>query len=271
MSDDDARHALVALLARHLATLPADLALAFRFSSGIASDAPFLTERLEALEVSLQRSSRVIRRRIRDADELLTDAILAENAESDSALADRGWQWVEQDLRLTLRSDATLELRRTLRSLTDSPRVVNETFVIPHSTGVAADWTIETIDGFESCTVDASVEGRWDLTLSLPAGLSRGREVETRLVVRASDARTLEPYFVLAPLRHVRRLAITVDVGRPASVAEAWLIRAAMPYSMQLADLKRESLDLDQHSEATITVNAPRAGLVYGVGWRWHD
>lgn len=271
MSDVDARSALVSMLSRHLATAPSDLSRIFRVASGITLDEPFLNDRLMTLEAPLQRSVRVLRRRLRLAEELLADSIMHQYAESDSALDDRGWQWDEHDMRLQLRDDATIVLRRTLLVLSDEPSGVHESFVVPNATGVAAQWTVESTEGFADCAVDDSTPGRWDLDLRLPPGLRRGQLHTTTLRVRASVARTLEPYFVLAPLLTVQRLRVAVDFGTPRAASEAWLIRAGMPYSMKLADLTREPLDIAATPEASISVSHPRPGYVYGIGWRWPD
>lgn len=269
-TDQQARAALVTLLSRHLEKVPSDLALIFRAATSISDDAPLLGARLSNLEESLQRSGRVLRRRLRTVEGMLAESICDEATHSTDADQET-WHWINHDMHLRLGTAATFELRRTLRVLTDNPVLVNDGFVIPNATGVEAAWEVAVIDGFEDCIIHAEVPGRWDMELRLPAGLRRGQELPTALRFTASNARTLEPYFVSAPLRTVRQLSVTVDFGSPLVAREAWLIRDGMPYSMKLADLKREPIDLTATTRASIQVTQPRAGYVYGVGWNWLD
>lgn len=269
-TDQQARAALVTLLSRHLAKLPSDLALIFRAATAISDDAPLLGVRLANLEKSMQRSSRVLRRRLRTVEGMLAESI-ADEVSPAVAPDEESWHWVNHDMHLRLGTDAVFELRRTLRVLTDNPVLVTDGFVIPNATGIDAVWDVAVIEGFEQCIVHDEVPGRWDLELRLPVGLRRGQELQTGLRFTASNARTLESYFVSAPLRTVRHLSVSVDFGSPAAASEAWLIHDGMPYAMKLADLKREPVDLEASRVAHIAVDHPRAGYVYGVGWHWAE
>lgn len=257
----------MALLTRHLATFPADLRTLFRVASGIAEDAPFLEARLGSLEDILNRSPRVLRRRLRQAEQLLADAIAQERGVRDSLTVARGWQWVTQELHLTVGEGAVLDLNRTMLALDDHQKFIGESFYMPRA--AATDTVeVEAVAGIDEITVNDEVPGRWALTLSLPHELRVGQEFRTQLRVRISRARMLAPYLVFSPVRPTRRARVTVDFGAPPGAARAWLVDGVLPLEVPLADPARRYADLSD-GRVSLTVDQPQIGLAYGVGWDW--
>lgn len=270
MSDEDARTALVVLLARMLKPFPQDLARLFRAASGISHDAPFLEERLIALEGPLQRSPRALRRHLRQAEQLLADALLQEFGRRDDPNEARGWHWVTQDLELTLGEGAVLELRRTIQALDDHQKYLSESFFVP---GLASNdgIQVEAVAGVELVGVDDGVPSRWDLSLQLPHELRRGQELSTHLRVRFSRARVLNPFLALAPARPTRWASVTVHFGTPPVAQRAWIVDGVFPVAVTLDDPQRHYLDLAASPEVVASFENPRVGFAYGVGWQWPD
>lgn len=271
-SDEDARTALVVLLTRMLRPFPQDLTLLFRTASGIADDAPFLEDRLRALEGPLQRGPRALRRHLRQAEQLLADAILQEFGTRNDPNEARGWQWVTQDLELALGEDAVLDFRRTLQALDDHQKYLSESFFISGISGRdGVGIEIEAVDGVELLAVDDSVLGRWDLSLRLPHEARRGQELSTHVRVRLSRARVLNPYLALAPVRPTRHAGVTVHFGTPPVARRAWIIDGIFPVAVTLDDPARRYLDLAASPDVAVSFANPQIGLAYGIGWQWPD
>lgn len=269
-SDEDARTALVVLLTRLLRPFPQDLALLFRTASGIAEDAPFLEDRLRGLESPLQRGPRALRRRLRQAEQLLADALLQEFGTRVDPNEARGWQWVTQDMELTLGTDAVVDFRRTLQALDDHQKYFSEEFFIP-AVEPHDDVQVEAVKGVTLLAVDDSVRGRWHLTLEMPRALRRGQELDTHVRVRLSRARALQPFLAIAPARTTRSTGVTIHFGTPPQARRVWIIDAVFPVAVTLDDPSRQYLDLTDTSDVSVSFSNPHLGLAYGVGWEWID
>ena len=119
-SDKEVRAALVGLLKDHTEKLPTDLRWLFRLAAGMTLDQPMLKVRLEFAEQKLDRSSRVIRRHLREAELLVADSILAAApTETPSFFSQDGWRWGHQWMHLDLADPVTFTMRRTVVALSD--------------------------------------------------------------------------------------------------------------------------------------------------------
>lgn len=268
VSDEDARMALVALLGRHLARFPADLRQLFRVASGIAADQPFLEDRLAAYGKSAERSTRALRRHLRQAEQLIADSLLQEFDTQTGSLESRGWQWVSHDFDLALSDGAVLTLDRVLLALADHQKFVQESFFVAGPWSADDRLEVEALSGARLVVADGSISGRWDLILELPHELKRGQELQIVLRVTLSRARALGPFLALAPLRPSRSVRTSVHFGTPPVADRAWLIEAELPMSVTLSDPSRRLLDLT-HPNVSVTFANPRVGLAYGIGWEW--
>ncbi|HEY3544969.1 MAG TPA: hypothetical protein VGK17_02620 [Propionicimonas sp.] len=270
-TDDDARSALVQLIRENTAQFPRDLRYLFLVGTGIVVDHPFLEERLAVAEQALDRSPRVLRRRLRSAEQLLADSLAQTHSRGNGPFDDQGWQWEDHQLALVLRSDARLTLRRTLRALADHRKFIHESFVIPGTLDPGSDLTFEALVGLEVLDVDHSSPNSWGVTLELPETLARGQLLETELVVTVPHARALNPFLVLAPIRTSRRARVSVDFGVPPAATTSWVIDGAIP--SDVASYIHRGVPVDPRTTQIVSEEfiAPRLGLAYGVGWTWAD
>lgn len=269
--DEDARSALVRLLRDSTSTFPRDLRYLFLVATGIIVDHPFLEDRLAVAEKALDRSSRVLRRRLRTAEQLLADSLAQSYSHGSGPYEDQGWQWDEHRFELILRADARLTLSRTLRALADHQKYIHESFVIPGRLAAGVNIEFEAVEGLQVLDVDHSSENTWGVTLELPRTLARGQILLTVLRVAIPDARVLNPFLVIAPLRPSRRAVISVDFGTPPAASSSWVIDAAIPSDVTSHSAHGRTVDPRLTPVVTGEFGAPRPGLAYGIGWDWTD
>jgi hypothetical protein len=270
-SDEDARIALVTLLREHTTRFPSDLRYLFMVASGIAVDGPFLDDRLEIAARELDRGQRVLRRRLRTAEELLADSLNQAHPRGAGPFDDQGWQWDSHDFRLVLRGDAQLTMTRTLRALADHQKFIHESFSIPGELGPRAGLTFDALAGVALVDVERSSPNSWRVTLALPPSLPRGQVLSTKLLVTVPQARALHPFLALAPLRPSRRMHMTVDFGTPPAARECWLINGAIPTDVAAHVPSPDLVDPQLTPIVSCGFPEPRPGLAYGIGWTWAD
>lgn len=270
-SDDDLRIALVTLLREHTARFPRDLRYLFLVASGIVVDHPFLDDRLEVASKALDRSVRVLRRRLRTAEELLADALTQAYPTGTGPFDDQGWQWDTHRLDLVLRTDAQLTMTRTLRALADHQKYIHESFTIPGALAEGAGLSFTALAGFTVLDVDHSHPNSWGVTLELPRTLLRGQALETALLVTIPDAKALSPFLALAPVRPSRHASMRVDFGVPPAATTAWVFSGAVPAEVFSTLPTRTTVDPSLTPVVTAEFPAPRLGLAYGIGWSWAE
>lgn len=269
--DADARAALIALIREHTEGFPRDLRYLFLVATGIAIDAPMLTDRLAVAEKALDRSQRVLRRRLREAEGLFVDALVAARERSAGRFDDPGWQWLDFDVTLELRQAAVLTLSRTVLALDDRQEGVHEAFVIPHLTDPTAEVTFEASEGLKSVHVARSAVSTWEVDLLLADVLMRGESIRTGLRLHIPEPRWLNPFLVLAPIRPARHVRVSVDFGDSGLAPEAWVLDGAFTSDIARRPAEFPSIDVAAHPVVSGTFDRPRPGLAYGVGWRWAE
>lgn len=268
-SDEDARTALVTLIREHTTRFPHDLRYLFLVASGIVVDGPFLDDRLEVASKALDRGPRVLRRRLRTAEELLADSLTQAYPTGAGPFEDQGWQWEAHDFELVLRRDAQLTLTRTLLALADHQKYIHESFSIPGELGPHAELTFTALAGLSILDVDHSSPNSWGVTLELPRALVRGHSLQTKLQVTIPEAGALDPFLALAPLRPSRRATVTVDFGVPSAAATCWVINSAIPTDVVAHVPSKEIVDTHLTPVVSREFRDPRPGLAYGIGWSW--
>lgn len=268
-SDDDARIALVQLIREHTSTFPRDLRYLFLVASGIVVDQPFLEDRLAVAEQALDRSPRVLRRRLRTAEQLLADSLAQSYPRGTGPFEDEGWKWEDHRFELVLRDNARLTMSRTLRALADHQKYIHESFVVPGQLAAGLELTFEALTGLTVLDVDHASPNSWGVTLELPRTLTRGQTLDTRLVVNVPDARALSPFMVLAPVRPSRTAIVTVDFGDPPVAESSWVIDGAVPSDVAARVRSNHTMDPRLSPIVTGEFVAPRQGLAYGIGWSW--
>ena len=269
-SDEDARTALVALIDDHTRHFPRDLRYLFLVSTGISTDERYLEQRLEVAAKKLDRSVRVLRRHLRDAEEKLADSLAQTYGSSTGPFDDHGWQWETQDFSLVLRDDAKLTVTRTLRALADHQKYVHESFIIPGALEPGAEPTFAALRGFTIVDVDHPSPTRWEVTFQLPQKFCRGQVLEVKFLVVIPNPRAINPFLVVAPLRSCRHICVTVDFGTPSIASTTWVINDAYPIGIE--EYIPASVENPNLTPVIVgEFSAPHIGLAYGVGWTWAE
>lgn len=270
-NDEEARAALIKLLDDNTQTFPRDLRYLILMASGVSSDEPFLEQRLAVAERVLDRSPRVLRRRLRTAEQLLGETLAIAHADTRGPFNDHGWCWEDHELDLVLADDATLTLSRTVRSLTDRPKQIHEAFGIPGYLEPGTDLTFTALEGLSVVEVLQPSKTLWRVTLELPKDLARGEVRETKLEVRIPRARAMNPFMALAPLRPARSLKVSVDFGQPSAASRAWILDGVISSDMSGLGSEARDLDLSTSTKVKASFTRPYPGLAYGVAWDWAE
>lgn len=268
LSDAELRSGLARLLARHTQALPHDLRYLFRVAVGLEADQPMLEQRLTIASVRLDRSLRVLRRRLRTAEELVADSLTAARGSEPRWFDARGWQWLASAYDLVLRDDATLTMRRGVHALSSHHRFIHEMFTIP---GVEPDEevTFRAPAGLEIVGVERVSSTGWRLSLELPRELRVGETHETVLQLRVPRARALSPFFVVAPVREIPLVHVGVDFGNPSPATRWWPLDGVLPSDLWHQDAPRPADASPAHGVARCDFTAPRVGLAFGIAWNW--
>jgi len=270
-NDDEARAALTKLLDENTQAFPRDLRYLILMASGVSSDEPFLEQRLAVAERVLDRSPRVLRRRLRTAEQLLGEALAVAHADTRGPFNDHGWRWEDHELDLVLAEDATLTLTRTVRSLTDRPKQIHEAFGIPGRLEPNTDLTFTALEGLEVVEVLRPSKTLWRVALELPKDLARGEIRQTKLQVHVPRAHAMNPFLALAPLRPAHTLKVSIDFGTPPVARRAWVMDGVIASDMAgIGDEVRE-LSLEESSRVGASFSRPYPGLAYGIGWEWAE
>lgn len=270
-TEDDIRVALVHLIREHTARFPHDLRYLFLVASGIVTDHPLLDDRLGVASKALDRSPRVLRRRLRTAEHLLADSLIQTRSDGAGPFEDKGWQWEAHHFDVVLRDSAQLTLKRTLRALADHQKYIHEAFSIPRPLSNGMDLEFTGLAGVSVLDVEHPSSNSWGLTLELPHPLSRGQVLETELRVVVPDVRALSPFVALAPVRPSHRASFRVDFGTQPVAESCWVLEGALPADVVAQVPTKSVFDPRQHPIVTAEFTAPRIGLAYGIGWAWAD
>lgn len=269
LSDAELRSGLARLLARHTQALPHDLRYLFRVAVGLEADQPMLEQRLTVASVRLDRSLRVLRRRLRTAEELVADSIAVERDSEPRWFDAHGWQWLESAYDLVLRGDATLTMRRSVHALSSHQKFIHEMFTVP-GVGPDEDVTFLAIKGLSIMEVDRVSASGWRVGLELPRELSSGETHGTVLQLRVPRARALSPFFVVAPVREIPMVHVGVDFGEESPATSWWPLDGVLPSDLWLQHSPpagREALPARGVVRRDFT--APRVGLAFGIAWTW--
>lgn len=269
-TDEDARGAFVQLVRTHTARFPSDLRYVLLVGMGILVDHPFLEARLQVAETALDRSQRVLRRRLRLAEALLAEAIVQDRGQADAAFTNRGWQWTELNLSLRVGTAARLTLDRTLTAVTEHPRQIHESFVLAHPLEPGQDLEVVGDQGVRVAEIEHPSNLVWNVVLELTTNLARGQSARTVTTIHVPLARTLSPFLVLAPIRPAARATMSIKFERPEEVDVAWVIDRELPTAVASSGPPPSATPLTDAGLSAVFTN-PRPGLAYGLAWRWAD
>ncbi|MFV0405381.1 MAG: hypothetical protein ACK5LN_00925 [Propioniciclava sp.] len=270
MSDEDARHALVALLKRSTETLPVDLRWVLFTAVGVSVDTRRLGDRYAEIQKCLQCSSRTVRRKLREAETMVADVLAHAGSSSEGSMASEGWQWVRQHYEVALDEHARLRLRRRLRVLADRRTVLEEALLLPSTEEGSQDVRFTAGEGLSSLEATQVSPRQWTIRMALAGELRRGEEADTTLEVWVREARSLPAFMAVMPVRPLPEVSVRVDFGSPAAAGSAWRIEGQLPVDLHVRRPGAPSIDPD----APALIQAfphPQPGFAYGVAWEWAD
>ena len=266
-SDAELRVALARLLALHTQALPRDLRELFRTAVGLDVDLPRLEDRMERAAEGMDRSVRVLRRRLREAEVLMADAILHQRASTNEWWDAQGWQWLGLDASLVLRDDAVMSLRHEVLALTAQPKYASLMFTIPGILPGDEEPTFEALLGFTILQVERTGPTGWRLSLELPRDLGPGEAVDTVIRIRVPRASALQPYVVLAPLRETPHARVEVDFGDSFPGTSYWVLNGVLPTDLGPVGTMPVPRDAKPAVGRVTCDFTPRVGLAYGIAW----
>lgn len=265
-NDAELRAGLARLLLLHTQGLPVDLRTLFRMAAGLDTDLPGLEKRLEVVGAEQDRSVRVLRRRLRAAEELVADSLTRGRPDTTQWWDNEGWVWEAAHFHLTLRADAVLRLEQRVLALSPHNKHVHQMFVVP---GIRPDEELSFEAGAGLTVIQSERVGptRWLLGLELPRELRAGESLDTVLTVRVPRVTALRPFMVTAPVREVPNARVTIDFGDDPPASACWILDGVVP-----SDLGDAGYHPVEELPAVGVVSrefvAPRVGLAYGIAWR---
>ncbi|HHU38634.1 MAG TPA: hypothetical protein GXZ45_05065 [Propionibacterium sp.] len=265
-TDAELRVALARLLARHTHSLPRDLRHLFRTAVGLEADLPLLEQRIALVAEELDRSPRVLRRRLREAEVLIADAILHVRGDGGNWWDSKGWQWMGVGVRLVLREDAVVTLDQEVLALSAQQKFIHEMFTIPGLTA-GEEPVFEAVAGVDIVQVERPSLTSWRLSMELPREMGPGETLDTTVRVLVPRASALEPYVALAPVREYSRAAVEVDFGAASAATSYWVLDGVLPTQLGPAGKLEVPPDAQPAVGRVRHEFTPRVGLVYGIAW----
>jgi hypothetical protein len=237
------------------------------------SDAPLLTDRIDEIARSMDRDARTARRRLDAATRQLAGAIRARRRieETSNPYAPSGW-YVES-------LASTLHLDLPTARLTEDRVIVAEVDGLDELT---ASLSMPPRAGFPTASLDVVAqagcavagarrmsESHWRYSLALPRPLRAGERHRYVITFSVPDRETIEPYYVLVPLRRTRRFVAELRFGSPDDVELVWRLDGVPPSVLSDALPTQPGLTLDERGTVAVAFDEVLQGLCYGVQWRW--
>lgn len=270
MSDAVARATLVEFLKDRIGSFPRDLRYLFEVASGISVDRPFLEQRLALAEKALDRGPRVLRRRLRSAEQLLADGLLPDEPDAAGDPFDlRGWEWVAQDYRLRFDPEPEFTIVRSIRALRRPLTSIREMFVFPHPAGGDAVLGAEGLAGCRLMTLERESPNGWAVEWSLDEPLPPGATRTLAVRIRPPGRHVMAPIIGIGPLRPMRLLRLSVDFGDPPVASSAWRLEGVMSTLLLNYIDGSERYDPAVTREVSVEFENPKPGLMYALAWEW--
>ena len=114
--------------------------------------------------------------------------------------------------------------------------------------------------------------GQWTPIRLAWRELLPGESIDTVLRLRVPRANALHPYLVVAPLREVSDVRVSVDFGPMTAASTCWILDGVLPSDLGPSGTMPAGIDpLPALGLITRRFRAPRIGLAYGVAWRPAD
>lgn len=261
---DSARQSMIRQLVRAAHDLPPDLRLVFLRACAVRADDPnTLQRRLAGVGAVIDRSERVVRRRLDQANLLVAERLLA------AAKDDRGWFLGQLLARVDFREPMPV-YRADYQLVVTAPSLsrVTEMISLP-SVGE------EVAPRYEVAGATRLAESRriqrqtWEFSLELDRLYACGEVISYSSALYLSSRQDAPPMSVMAPRRDCWRFRTTVHLGDLAEAA--WVLNGVSAPTVSDETPTGQALDLVASPIASAEFRDLTPGLVYGLRWRWKD
>lgn len=260
---DTARQSLMRQLVRATQDLPPDLRFVFlRACATRPDDPPTLQRRLESGAAVIDRSPRVARRRLDEANALVAAKLVA-------SADDAGWFLGALRASVDFREPQPV-YRATHTLVVTSPALsrVSEKISLP---GVGTDVTPEfAVSGHARHESARRIHQQtWEFWLELDRTYVCGELVEYHTALRLDRRRDAPPMSVMAPRRDCWKFSTTVNLGGLAD--QVWILDGVTPPTVTDEEPSGPLIDPESEPVPTAEFANLTPGLVYGLRWRWKD
>lgn len=257
---DPARQSLI----RQLVRAAHDLRLIFLRACAVRADDPStLQQRLAGVGTVIDRSPRVVRRRLDQANLIVAQRLMT------AAKDDRGWFLGQLCSRVDFRDpqpvyQAEYELVVTAPSLNR----VTEMISLPNAKeDVAPSYTVA---GATTLVDKRRVQRQtWEFTLELDRSYACGEVISYSSALRLSSRKDAPPMAVMAPRRDCWRFRAAVHLGDLAGAA--WILDGVTPPTVSDVTPAGQVLDLTANPSLAVEFRDLTPGLVYGLRWTWRE
>ncbi len=269
-ADDEVwRTEVSAMLVGAADSLPRDQRYLFLVTSGIASDALLLKDRMTLAGEKLQRDHRSLSRRLRAAEQALAEFLLA-NRRAHSVYDPQGWPTTAGAQIVDLASERpSITQRLTVRATRDRDTYDNVLSFLR----APDDWggpEVEVLSGGRLTALVHETGPTWRAIVRLPATVRAGEEATVELRVTFESRALLAPFVGLAPVVPVSSFDLEVDFGTPSAARKAWLFDDVPPF---LIGQKLPPLEAFDPAGGMVRLHFAdlKRGMAYGIGWEWAD
>lgn len=269
-SSIEVRDRLVAALRSAGSELPADLRLAFLSACALEGAESGLLERLRKAGELLDRDLRTVRRRLAQANTAVA-AILARGARP-LLSTDEAWYIEAMDSRIEFDANGPcIRGRKTIVPTVVGLTRLSERISLPSTPGIGSPTpTIEVFEGGQLAEVRHQGSVWWyDILLATP--FEAGVPQTIGVAIRLPSRELMVPIAVMTPIRPCRLFTQHVDFGSPPVCDHVWLVDGEYPTELAEPPAESTRIYLGQDSAVVTSFSGLRAGLSYGIRWRWAD
>jgi len=259
----EGRQSLARQLVRAAHTLPPDQRMIFLRASAVRpTDASTLSERLDSVITTIDRSFRVVRRRLSEANLAVAERLIA------TAVDDRGWFLAELRATVDFREERPIHrAQRTLVVTAPTLERVTEMISLPGFGDEAPELLVKGAARLEE--VNQTGPQTWEFILRLDAPRACGDLVEYETALRLPSRREGDPLSVMAPRRDCWRFETQVHLGGLAD--RAWVLDGVTAPTALSEEPGGTPIDLAADPSPSVTFRDLTPGLVYGIKWHWAD
>lgn len=264
----EVRDRVVAALRSAGSELPPDLRLTFLSACALEAAESGLLERLTGAGRLLDRDLRTVRRRLTQANTAVA-VKLARGARPPLA-TDEAWYIEAMDSRMDFSSsEPYIRGRKTIVPTTSGLTRLSERISLPSTPGIGSPTpTIEVFEGGQLVEVRHQGSVWWyDIVLAKP--FETGVPQTIGVAIRLPSRESMAPIAVMTPIRPCRLFTQRVDFGNPSVCDQVWLVDGEYPTELAEPPDASPDIPLGDDSVVVTSFSGLRAGLSYGIRWRW--